>query len=58
MWDEGVEKGDASAAQPWVEGEPRSPNRKWRRQYRHPPLQRTQGWGTLCGNGAYKQPFR
>jgi hypothetical protein len=24
------------------------------RQHRYPPLQRTQGWGTLCGNGVGK----
>src|ERR1700722_582640 len=25
-----------------------------RRQHRDPPLQRTHGWGTLCGNGVGK----
>jgi hypothetical protein len=25
-----------------------------RRQHRDPPLQRTQGWGTLCGSGVGK----
>ena len=28
---------------------------KLRRQYRRPPLQKTQGWGTLGGNGAMQR---
>ena len=35
-----------------VFSQPLSP---WRKQYRVPPLQRTQGWGTLIRDGAWEQ---